>query len=135
MRGRTLRTPHVEAKFLEVLAEGWSVTAAARSIGTGRSTVYQWRDDDEFAALWDEAVEAGTDLMEDEAVRRAVEGVPRPVFYQGQIVGSIQEFSDFLLDRQLRARRKAKYSDRVESAVSAAVRVVEITSFADVAED
>jgi hypothetical protein len=135
MRGRTVRTPRVEERFLKQLAAGGSVTSAARAIGTGRSTVYQWRDDDEFAALWDEAVKAGTDLIEDEAVRRAVEGVPRPVFYQGQIVGSIQEFSDFLLDRQLRARRKAKYSDRVESAVSAAVRVVEITSFADVAED
>ena len=72
--------------------------------------------------------------MEDEAVRRAVEGVPRPVFYQGKVVGAVQEYSDELLIRMLRARRKAKYSDRVESAVSNTVRVVEVTSFADVEE-
>ena len=42
--------------------------------------------------------------MEDEAVRRAVEGVPRPVFYQGQIVGAVQEYSDELLIRMLKAR-------------------------------
>jgi hypothetical protein len=136
MHGRSKRTSTREGQFLAALAAGWSVTKAAEAIGIARRTAYDWRDTGaDFAKLWDDAVEAGTDLMEDEAVRRAVEGVPRPAFYQGQIVGSIQEFSDFLLDRQLRARRKAKYSDRVESAVSAAVRVVEITSFADVAED
>jgi hypothetical protein len=135
MRGRSRRSPSREAEFLEALAAGWSVKKAAETIGVARRTAYGWRGEDEdFARLWDDAVEAGTDLMEDEAIRRAVEGVPRPVFYQGQIVGSITEYSDFLLDRQLRARRKDKYSDRQEQHVSAAVRVVEVTSYADVEE-
>jgi hypothetical protein len=100
MHGRSKRTSTREGQFLAALAAGWSVTKAAEAIGIARRTAYDWRDtDDDFAALWDEAVEAGTDLLEDEAVRRAVEGVPRPVFYQGQICGSIQEYSDFLLDR------------------------------------
>jgi hypothetical protein len=135
MRGRTVRTPRAEERFLEQIAAGGSVTSAARSIGIGRSTVYQWRDADvAFAQAWDDAVECGTDAMEDEATRRAVHGTSKPVFYRGEICGHIQEFSDELLIRMLKARRKAKYSDRVESAVSNSVRVVEVTSFADVEE-
>ena len=135
MRGRTLRTPRVEERFLKQLAAGGSVTSAARAIGTGRSTVYQWRDDDvNFAKAWDDAIESGTDVMEDEAVRRAVEGVDRPIYYQGAVCGYITEYSDDLLIRMLKARRKDKYSDRQEQHVSAAVRAVEVTSYADVEE-
>jgi hypothetical protein len=109
------------------------VKKAAEAIGIARRTAYDWKKENEdFAKRWDDAAEAGTDLLEDEAVRRAVEGVPRPVFYQGKVVGAVQEYSDELLIRMLKARRKAKYSDRVESAVSNTVRVVEVTSFADV---
>ena len=135
MHGRSKRTSTREGQFLAALAAGWSVTKAAEAIGIARRTAYDWRDTGaDFAKLWDDAVEAGTDLMEDEAVRRAVEGVPRPVFYQGKVVGAVQEYSDELLIRMLKARRKAKYSDRVESAASNSVRVVEVTSFADVEE-
>ena len=108
MHGRSKRTSTREGQFLAALAAGWSVTKAAEAIGIARRTAYDWRDTGaDFAKLWDDAVEAGTDLMEDEAVRRAVEGVPRPVFYQGQVCGAVQEYSDELLVRMLKARRKA----------------------------
>jgi hypothetical protein len=32
--------------------------------------------DEAFVAAWDEAVEVGTDLLEDEALRRAKDGAP-----------------------------------------------------------
>ena len=41
----------------------------------------------------------------DEAHRRAVEGVKRPVFRGGKKVGEITEYSDFLLGKLLRRRR------------------------------
>ena len=129
MHGRSKRTSTREGQFLAALAAGWSVTKAAEAIGIARRTAYDWRDTGaDFAKLWDDAVEAGTDLMEDEAVRRAVEGVPRPVFYQGKVVGSMQEYSDYLLIRMLRAgaRRSTATASRAPSAT--AVRVVEVTS-------
>ena len=65
-------TPEKKAKFLSVLAEGGSVTQAARAIGVARKNVYAWRNKDEqFKADWEDAVEEGTDLLEDVAVRRA----------------------------------------------------------------
>jgi hypothetical protein len=57
-------------------------------------------------------LEHGTDALEDEAVRRAVEGVIKPVFHQGKRVGTLRVFSDPLLMFLLRARRPDKFADR-----------------------
>lgn len=97
------------------MSQGHSPGGAARLARVGRATVYEWRDaDSEFARLWDQAVEEGTDYIEDEAMRRAVQGVGRPVFYKGKAVGTIQEFSDTLIVVMLKARRPHKYRERFE---------------------
>jgi hypothetical protein len=47
--------------------------------------LYDWRRaDTAFQEAWDDALEAGTDLVEFEARRRAIEGVDKPLTYQGQ---------------------------------------------------
>ena len=80
-----------------MLAEGGSVTQAARAIGIARKNVYAWRNKDEqFKADWDDAVEQGTDLLEDVAVRRA------------------KDHSDSLLIFLLKGRRKERYAERQE---------------------
>lgn len=102
-----------QAAFLEALAHGFSVTKSSRLSGLPRSTSYSHRNaEPEFAALWDEAIEAGTDNVEDEALRRAVEGTEDPVFYQGEQVGTLTRYSDSLLVMLLKARRPEKYKDR-----------------------
>nr|WP_323026547.1 hypothetical protein [Castellaniella sp.] len=48
-------------------------------------TAYTWRKDmPDFAAAWDDAMKAGLLALEDEAHRRAFEGVDDPLTYQGQ---------------------------------------------------
>jgi len=85
-----------KAAFLESLAKTGSVTESAADCKIPRRTVYNWRADDEaFAAAWEEAVELGTDALEDEAVRRAKNG------------------SDTLLIFMLKGRRPEKFKDRV----------------------
>jgi hypothetical protein len=112
---RTKRTAEIEDKFLEVLATGASVYKAALAAGIGRRTAYEWREaDPEFKARWDEAVDCGVDLMEDEAHRRAVHGVTKPVYYQGEVCGDVQEYSDTLMIFQLKARRPEKYRENVD---------------------
>jgi hypothetical protein len=57
------------------LANGLTVTEAARAAGCGRSAVFAWRNDDpEFAAEYEAAWQAGVDGLEAEARRRAFEG-------------------------------------------------------------
>jgi hypothetical protein len=62
--------------FLELLAEGWPVTGAARMAGHGRSTLYAVRAVDErFAREWEEAFEIGTRRLTEEAERRVLEAL------------------------------------------------------------
>lgn len=113
MARRTIRTVKTRRKIIAALSAGASVTAAVEASRVARSSLYLWRDEDpDFAREWEEAVEAGTDRLEDEALRRAKEGTLRPVFYEGVQCGQIREFSDTLTIFLLKARRPEKYRDR-----------------------
>lgn len=119
MANLTKLTPEKTATFLEALADTANVSAAAKKIRISRQYMYQVREEDEeFAAAWDEAVKLGTAALEDEAVRRAMDGTLKPVFYQGEKVGSIREYSDTLLIFLLKARDPDKYADRVKKELS-----------------
>jgi hypothetical protein len=96
-----------------MLANGATYAAAAAAIGAHRRTIIKWpENDEEFAERWRNAVEEGIDRLEDEAIRRARDGVTRPVFYMGQVVGHVQEYSDSLLKFLLEAKRPAVYRAR-----------------------
>ena len=115
---RTQRTDEKRReKFLASLAAGGSITMACKASGLPRRTAYDWRKaQPSFALAWDEAVEAGTDLLEDEAIRRARDGVEKPIYQGGKLVGHTHEYSDTLLIFTLKARRPEKFRDnsRVE---------------------
>lgn len=92
---RTIRTPKRRRAFLTAIGAGFSVSHACNAARIARSAAYAWRrEDPEFAAAWDEACEQGTDLLEDEARRRAMAQ------------------SDLLLIFLLRARRPANYREQ-----------------------
>jgi Homeodomain-like domain len=114
-------------QFLGYLRDGWSISAAAGKIGVSRQAVYRLRaSDDEFAHQWEDAYESGTDVYEDEVKRRAVEGTEKPVFYQGEIVGHVREFSDTLLIVALKARRPERYRERFDVEIKDARKRIEI---------
>ena len=85
---RKLKLTQVRRKrFLEALADTGSVTKAAVVAGTSRTRVYELRKvDPAFAAAWAEAEDIAVDQLEDEARRRAVEGVPEPLVSAGKLV-------------------------------------------------
>jgi hypothetical protein len=116
MANRTNRTPEKDAKFFEFLSQGGSVTAAAGAAGYTRSRVYERRKTDaEFAAAWDDLLGQGTDLLEDEALRRAMDGVEEPRFYEGEICVHVRKYSDTLMIFLLKARRPEKYGDKAQT--------------------
>ena len=109
------RAPEADAqqRFLGALALGASVTSAAKAAGVDRRTVYKWREKDEsFKQEWIDHVDMGADVLEDEATRRAVDGVKRPVYQGGRRVGFVREHSDQLLMFLLKGRRPEKYRER-----------------------
>ena len=113
MANRTTRTPEKDEAFVEALRLGASIAKAARAAGYSRASIYEWRQADEaFRAAWEEALEEGTDRLEDEAFRRAHDGVPKAVFYKGDRIATVQEYSDTLTIFLLKARRPEKFKER-----------------------
>ncbi|MBI4185314.1 MAG: hypothetical protein HY521_15080 [Proteobacteria bacterium] len=110
--------------FLGALAESGNVSAACRRVLLPRHTAYGWRRaDPAFAKAWAEALEIGLDALEDEATRRALEGVEEPVFYQGEVRGAVRRFSDPLLMFLLRARRPERFREGSHAGASPAIDV------------
>lgn len=112
---RTSRTPKREAIFLQYLSETCNVKIACSRAGIARRTVYDWRDENaDFAKRWDKALDIGVTVLEDEVVRRALDGVVKPVYQKGRKVGTVREFSDTLLIFALKAYRPKKYRDNIK---------------------
>jgi len=110
-----------QRRFLEAFAVCCSVQKAARWAGVHRQCHYDWLDEDPtYPARFEEARRRAGQTLEDEAVRRAVEGVRRPVLCRGKqvyIQGEPQyevEYSDQLLIRLLEASNPDKYKRRHE---------------------
>lgn len=119
-------SPAVREAFLERLRRGDTPTIAANTVGICGTTARSWRNKDpEFAEQWLEALQDGTDALEQEAIRRGKEGVDRPVFQGGECVGFVREYSDTLLIKALEARDPARFSNKHNMAVNAKVEVID----------
>lgn len=98
------------ARAIEALKNGLSMVAAADAAGVSRVAIWKWRrDDEEFAKQVEDAIEAGTDRLEDEAYRRA-RGWNEPVFNKdGDPIGEKFNASDRLMEFMLSGRRPEKF--------------------------
>ena len=101
--------------FLSVLSRLGVVGYAARKAGIERQSAYHLRDrDDAFREAWRVALEEAMDRAEQEAWRRGIKGVKRPVYQGGEHVGDIQDYSDTLLIFMMKAHRPEKYRERID---------------------
>ena len=106
-------TKERQGRFLDALANTGSVTAAIAVANTSRTRVYELRKaDPAFASAWQEAEEIATDRLEDEARRRAIEGIAEPLVSAGKLVRDddgkpvlVRRYSDNLLLALLKAHR------------------------------
>lgn len=100
------------AFILELRKTGLEAKSAAAAGLTPSQLRRLYESDEAFQEEALDAMELRIDDFEEEAIRRAVEGVEKPVFHQGQIVGHVIEYSDSLLTKVLMARRPKHYSDK-----------------------
>jgi hypothetical protein len=122
---RTGATDRARERFLKSYALCGNVTTAAKAAGVGRSTVYVWQEDEpDFVLAMRQADLQATEVLEQEAWRRAREGIAEPVFQHGKEVGTIQRYSDQLLMFLLRARAPERYRDRVDVSVTPVIKAV-----------
>lgn len=109
-------------KFLDVLAQTGNVVLSCKAANVTAETVYAARlKSPELRAQWASAMNAAQQVLEAEAWRRAVKGVPEPVWLKdgsGQPVkvDEVRKYSDTLLIFLLKAADPKKYREnqRVE---------------------
>lgn len=84
--------------FLAAFRVCGTVAKASRATSIDRDTHYCWLSDDpDYKAEFERAKTVAAEILEEEAVRRAYEGVPEPVFHAGVQCGQIQRYSDRLM--------------------------------------
>jgi hypothetical protein len=109
------KEPEWRATFLAALCQSGNVSHACRMSGIRRRLPYKHRDRfPGFRERWDEAIEVAVDSLEAEARRRAVQGIEKPVYHKGAVVGTIREYSDRLLIFLLKANRPEKFRDNYD---------------------
>jgi hypothetical protein len=64
--------------------------------------------------MFNQAMDYAIDGLEAEAMSRAQQGVTEAIYYQGDIVGTKQTYSDGLLQFLLKGRRREVYGDKQE---------------------
>ena len=101
--------------FLSAFAECGNKSRAAEMAGIVKQTLYtrQWREDREFQVALKSARVMAADVLEQEAHRRAVEGVEEPVgWYKGVAGGTVRRYSDVLLMFLLKGLLPERYRER-----------------------
>ncbi len=101
-----------QGAFLAAYAKTARINRAAEAAEVDRSTHYDWlANDPEYSDMFIKARAMAAQQLEDEAVRRAVEGCDRPLGVAGQVV-QVREFSDTLLIFLLKGMMPEKYRER-----------------------
>lgn len=107
-----IRQP-LQRRFLAAFSACGSIIQAARWAKISRATHYFWmQNTPEYPAAFEESEIRAMRSLEDEAVRRAHQGIRKAVRYKGKIVGYETEFSDQLLQFLLKGGNRQKFGDR-----------------------
>lgn len=109
-------------RFLAAFTVCGSIVQACRAARINRQTHYYWLSEDPtYPARFQEARQRAAQALEDEATRRAREGVRRPRLFNGKpifINGEMQyevQYSDRLLELLLKANDRARFDPPKET--------------------
>lgn len=112
--------PDKQLEFIERLAECGCVDEACRAVGMSRESAYALRrrsDAQAFRLAWRAAKDVMVERLDDSAMARAINGVPVPIFHNGEQVGERRHFDERLTMFLLRYRDPGRYGrwlDRME---------------------
>jgi hypothetical protein len=90
------------------------VMAASKAAGISRGCHYQWLADPQYKAQFEQIERELGDVVQAALTRRAVEGVPDPIYHQGECVGHKQRYSDQGAIALLRGLKPDTFRDRVD---------------------
>ena len=102
-----------QTAFLKALASCGCVTHAARAVGMSKQSAHNLYNRPSAAAFrraYDAALDCALRLVEDAAWSRSINGVARPIFFQGEQVGEYHHYDERLTMFLLRTRRPHRYA-------------------------
>ncbi len=112
--------------FLRAFSRRGIILDGCTAVNVSRNAVLSWRDEDWFEELYQAAALEACDSLEQEAHRRAVDGVDEPVIWQGMptIVEdadtgdkrhlTVKKYSDNLLVTLMKGNMPEKYRENVK---------------------
>jgi hypothetical protein len=101
--------------FLDHVAAHGMVNKAAKAVGVSLKRIEMLTAESiEFEEALREATETAADRIEQEVHRRAIDGVPKGVYYQGAKVDEEVQYSDTLLALLIKAKRRSVFGDKQE---------------------
>lgn len=100
--------------FLAAFAVSGQIAKAAKDAGVDRGAHYDWLRHDWYREAFAAAQTKAGDSLEDEATRRAHEGVLQAEWYQGKACGTKRVYSDGLMMFLLRGLKPEKFRQGVE---------------------
>lgn len=112
--------PQKQVAFIDALAECGCVTEACARVAMSPSSAYALRrspDAASFAAAWEAALDYAISRLSDAAFSRALHGVSRPVFFQGEQIGERRHFDERLTMFLLRYRDPLHYAKTLDEMV------------------
>lgn len=126
----------MQRAFLAAFRAAPSVRAAAEAAKISPEMHKAWvRRDAAYKAAWEDVQDEAAQSLEDEAVRRAQEGVKRMVLYKGKPVRTGRgrnakilyetEYSDQLLILLLKRYRPELYRERTTTEVTGSVEIID----------
>lgn len=101
-------------RFLEALSEMPRIGRACKLAGVTQTTLSRWKrdGDQQFLQAYEVAWAMGVDRAESELWRRGVEGVEKPVYQQGRLVGTVREYDTQAAMFMLRGARPEKFREK-----------------------
>lgn len=116
--GRLHHTRDSRARVIREFQKTGRIDLATTAAGVDRSCHYRWlRTDKAYAQAFETARKPVGDMLEDEAIRRAVEGVDEPRLIGKEVV-MVRTYSDRLLELLLKSRRREVFGDKTAVEIS-----------------
>jgi hypothetical protein len=101
--------------FLLAFTQCGQITHSCRAAEMDHCMHYYWlKTDAAYVHAFAEAQTIAGRLLEEEAIRRARDGVKRTIYHQGEPVGEETVYSDTLLIFLMKGAMPAKYRERIE---------------------
>ena len=107
-----------QRRFLACFAASGSVLKAARWSKIHRQSHYVWMAQPDYQRAFEATQLHAARMLEDEAVRRAHDGVKKPIRYKGRIIAFDTEYSDTLLIQLLKANNPEKFRERTDTRIT-----------------